>query len=643
MCGICGIVNLDGRPVDEALLRKMNRTMVHRGPDGEGYYINAGRREGWEAGKGPGNVGLGHRRLSIIDLEGGRQPMGNEDGSVQVVFNGEIYNFLELKAILESRGHRFRTRSDTESIVHGYEEWGEGVFERLRGMFGIAIWDERRKRLLIARDRVGKKPLYYSQNGKTFSFASELKALLEDSGIPKDIDYRALDCYLSYGYVPSPLSIFRAIKKLPPAHYAVLERGELSVKRYWDLDMSSASEGLTEREAVEKLQELFFEAVGIRLISDVPLGAFLSGGVDSSVVVAAMAELDKGHPVKTASIGFSDKRYDELDYARVVAERYGTDHSEYVVEPRALDVLNKIVWHLDEPFADSSSIPTYYVCEMARRKVTVALSGDGGDETFAGYVNRYYMSRLEDRFRNALPVGLRRALLSPVARIYPRLDNWPRAFRLKNFLTSISSPLEIAYYRAMSFYFLPEAKRRLYRPETAMEIGDFDSSDILGNHFRENRNPDVTSRVQYVDIKTYLPEDILVKVDRMSMAHSLEVRAPLLDHKIMEYMGGVPSTLKLKGGVSKYILKKAMEDRLPRDVLYRGKQGFCVPLAEWLRGDLKDLIGENLLCGDSRIREYFQIPYVRSLWNRHLSGKQDNSAPIWGLLMFELWHRRFLG
>ena len=629
MCGICGIYNFDGRPVDKNFLERMNNVLIHRGPDGEGMFIDS-------------NVGLGHRRLSIIDLEAGMQPMGNEDGSVQVVFNGEIYNFPELKKELENRGHIFKTRSDTETIIHGYEEWGEDFVSRLRGMFAIALWDIRIKKLLLARDRVGKKPLYYYLEKNRLIFASELKALLEDQSIPRDIDLIALDSYLSFGYVPSPLSIFKGIRKLPPAHLAVYHNG-FTLRRYWHLDMENEVSPNSEVEVLEELRSLFDEAVSIRLISDVPLGAFLSGGVDSSAVVASMAEVMGTEPVKTASIGFTDKKFDELQFARVVADRFHTDHAEFVVNPDVLEILDDIVWHLDEPFADASSIPTYYVSKMARKKVTVALSGDGGDEILAGYVQRYSMNRMEDNIRKKIPRILRENILGPIARFYPKADFLPRPLRLKCFLTNLSLTFEEAYFRDMSFYFLPEMKKKLYRPEFASEVKDFDAFSVLGKHFKKNRNPDVTTQAQYVDIKTYLPEDILVKVDRMSMAHSLEVRSPILDHKLMEFVGKLPSFLKLKGNESKYIFKKINESRLPKDILYRKKQGFSIPLASWLRGELKNFAYETLFSTRSGLDAYFDIGYIKNLWKRHQGGRQDYAYPLWGLMMFELWRQKFLG
>lgn len=623
MCGICGIYNTNGRPPDELLLRRMNSVLFHRGPDGEGFYLDP-------------HIGLAHRRLSIIDLEAGKQPMGNEDGLIQVVFNGEIYNFLELRKLLEAKGHVFRTRSDTESIVHGYEEWGEGVVEKLRGMFAIAIWDGRNRKLVLARDRIGKKPLYYYLDSGRLLFASELKSLLKDKSVPRDIDLQALDAYLSFGYVPSPHTIFKKIRKLPPAHIAVLSSAGFSLRPYWHLDMESTGDCNNEETVIEELRQRFDEAVRIRLISDVPLGAFLSGGVDSSAVVATMAVLDD-HPVKTASIGFSDERFDELVYARAIARQYGTDHTEFVVEPDALAVLDNIVWHFDEPFADASAIPTYYVSQMARKKVTVALSGDGGDESLAGYIERYYLNCTEDRIRKKIPSLVRRSLLGPVARVYPKADFLPRPLRLKNFLTNLSLSFEQAYYRDMSFYFTPEMKKRLYKPWLAAAVEEFDAFEFLGKHFRANNNSDVTSRVQYVDIKTYLPEDILVKVDRMSMAHSLEIRSPLLDHTLLEFLGRLPSSVKLRGRTSKYIFKRAMEDRLPHDILYRKKQGFSIPLASWLRGSLQKPARESLFPANGIVNDYFETKYLDRLWKQHQAKVRDVAYPLWGLIMLQRW------
>ena len=635
MCGICGIYHTDKRPVSEAVVTAMNNTMVHRGPDGDGVYIDR-------------HVGLGHRRLSIIDLSTGDQPMTTRDGQVTVVFNGEIYNFFELKKNLQAKGYTFATKSDTETILYGYMEWGEGFIEKLRGMFAIALWDKRRETLLLVRDRVGKKPLYYFYDGKTLAFASELKAILEVPEISKEIDYAALDAYFSFGYVPSPLSIFKHIQKLEPGHYAVCNQDGLTHTEYWDLHMSPDPQPISEADAIDQLTEIFDESVRLRLISDVPLGAFLSGGVDSSAVVAAMAGImgrGTAHrtptPVKTSSIGFSEEKFNELAFAQMVSDRYRTDHRESVVTPDALNIIEKIVWHFDEPFADSSAIPTWYVSKMTRENVTVALSGDGGDENFAGYTQRYSMNRFEHGIREKIPSPLRSALIAPIAAIYPRIDSLPRPLRLKHFLTNLSLPMERAYFRDMAFYFSEDVKQHLYGPDMKAVLKDGDAFHSLDRFFRKTATSDPVSRAQYVDIKTYMTEDILVKVDRMSMAHSLEVRAPILDHKLMEFVATLPSQLKLNGNESKYILKKMNEPRLPHDVLYRKKQGFCVPLSDWLKGPLKPLAHDTLLGDSSGIGDYLDKAYVKTLWQSHLRGINDHGSQIWNLMMFELWRRQF--
>ncbi len=628
MCGICGIFVMDGKAVHASLIEAMNQTMTHRGPDGQGIFAN-------------GEIGLGHRRLSIIDLEAGKQPMGNADGSVQVVFNGEIYNYLELRHELESKGYQFRTRSDTESIIYAYEAWGDRFVEKLRGMFAIGLWDSRNKKLILTRDRVGKKPLYYYRDHQQIVFASELKAVIAAPNISKELDFQALDAYLSFGYVPSPMSIFKHIRKLPPASIAVCDQNRFDIREYWHLDMSNPDTSRSEESLIEELRAIFDESVKIRLMSDVPLGAFVSGGVDSSAVVASMARSMGNERVKTASIGFSEKKFNELEYAGIVAKHCNTDHSEYVVNPDALSILDKLVWHLDEPFADASFIPTYYVSQMARRNVTVALSGDGGDENFAGYTSRYSMNRFEDNIRRKIPPIIREKLLTPLAEIYPRKDNLPRPLRLKHFLSNLSLPHEQAYFRDMSFYFHPEIKKILYTPDTSRAIGDYNRFDVLGKHFAEISSSDPVTKAQYVDIKTYMTEDILVKVDRMSMANSLEVRAPILDHKLMEFVAKLPSSLKLKGKISKYIFKKMNEDRLPHDILYRKKQGFSIPLSKWMRNDFKDFAYQRLFAENAAVKSYFNPGYVKTLWEENIHQKQDHSVALWGLLMFEMWHSTF--
>lgn len=627
MCGICGILRLDGGPADGLLLDRMNDTLAHRGPDGAGTYSD-------------GPIALGHRRLSIIDLSTGDQPMTTADGDLTVVFNGEIYNYQELRAELSAKGHVFRTSSDTESILHGYREWGAACVERLRGMFAFGLWDRRRRRLVLARDRLGKKPLYYHHGKDRFLFASELKAILQDVTVPRDMDPQSLDLYLSFGYVPSPRSIHSRVNKLPPAHVAVLDEQGLVMRRYWRLRMSGENEPRPSFEAAsEQLAAIFDEAVRLRLMSDVPLGAFLSGGVDSSAVVASMALADPGRPVRTAAIGFSERAYDELDHARIVAERYGTDHSEFTVEADAADIARRLVRHFDEPFADSSAIPTYHVSRMAREKVTVALSGDGGDEVFAGYARRYGMVRLEDRLRNALPAALRHGLLRPLGRMYPRAGALPRPLRLKHFFGNLGRDLPEAYARDMSFYFKPEDKARLYTRDLARLVDADAARSYLGKFFAECEGCDAVSRVQYVDMMTYMTEDILVKVDRMSMAVSLEVRSPLLDHGLLEFAASLPADFKLRGATSKAVFKHMNAGRLSPELLTRRKQGFRLPISEWLRGDLRQLCEEAVFSPSSDLSAYLDLRHARKLLSAHVQGREDNANQLWALTMLGLWRQ----
>lgn len=629
MCGICGIFNLDGSPVNASVIRKMNDTMIHRGPDGDGVFVS-------------NNIGFGHRRLSIIDLSTGDQPMSSSDGQVTIAFNGEIYNFKDLKSRLESKGHSFKTQSDTEVIIYAYMEWGASFVKKLRGMFAIALWDNRIQTLFLMRDRVGKKPLYYYNDGRQLAFASELKAILELPGISKEIDTVALDAYFSFGYVPSPLSIFKKIRKLKPAHISKCSSAiDFKEEEYWDIDMNHTDFNISEDDAAERLLELFDESVKIRMVSDVPLGAFLSGGVDSSAVVASMAKLMKGEPVKTSSIGFMDEEFNELEYANTVSELYRTDHQEAMVTPDAMSLIEKMVWHFDEPFADSSAIPTWYVSKITRQNVTVALSGDGGDENFAGYTQRYQMTRFEDRIRRKIPSFVRNSLIKLMSGIYPRIDLLPRPLRLKGFLTNLSMTLEEAYHKDMSFYFTNESKRKLYNQSMKDAVGNTSTFWAFEPFCSRHTSSDPVSKAQYIDIKTYMTEDILVKVDRMSMAHSLEVRAPILDHKLMEYAATLPSHLKLNNNESKYIFKKINEKRLPADILYRKKQGFRIPLASWVRGELKEYIYQTLFGSQSVQSNYLNPSYVDKIWRSHQSGINDHSSQIWNLFIFELWRKQF--
>ena len=624
MCGIAGIYNLrSGEPVSPSLLKGMTDTLVHRGPDDEGFYC-------------VGPLGLGHRRLSIIDLEGGHQPLANEDETVWVVFNGEIYNFGDLHDELIKKGHTFKTKSDTEVIVHLYEEEGENCFRRLRGMFAIAIWDAHSQKLLLARDRVGKKPLFYFHNGSRVAFASEMKAILEVPGVPREIDSEAVSDYFSFLYIPAPKSIFKDIRKVLPGHYVVASKDGIREAEYWDLSFSRTVE-LTEEQWCERLLDTYREAVRLRLMSEVPLGAFLSGGVDSSSVVALMAAL-VNRPVTTCSIGFEEEEFNELGYAREIASRFTTDYHEQMVRPDAVGIVEKLVWHYDEPFADSSAVPTYYVSKAAREHVTVVLSGDGGDENFAGY-RRYYFDKRENIVRGFLPETLRRPLFGTLASFYPKADWAPRIFRGKaTFQNLARSPIE-GYFRSVSAL-KSELKEQILHGDLWRELSGYDSLDVLRGYYERADTTDPLSRIQYVDIKTYLTDDILVKVDRASMANSLEVRAPILDHKFIELAASIPSSLKLRGRNGKYIFKKALEKLLPSPVLYRKKMGFGVPLAHWFRTDLKDLAHSVLFSGHGAA--ILNGSVVKQVWEEHQRGLRNRSTELWTILMFRLWERQFM-
>ena len=616
MCGICGIFESGQKPVEQAVLKRMADTLQHRGPDAEGFYAAPG-------------VGLAHRRLSIIDVAGGAQPLSNEDGTVWISFNGEIYNFQDLTARYLSRGHHFRTRSDTETIVHLYEELGEACFAELRGMFALAIWDERRRRLILARDRIGKKPLYYSWDGRRLLFASEIKAMFAAGGLSKEVDLEAVSDYFSFLYVPAPKTIYRNVRKLRPAHYLVVDASGVREIPYWDLSFNRVR-ALPEGEWCERFLDEYRTAVKSRLISEVPLGAFLSGGVDSSSVVALMNEFQP--PVTTCSIGFTEESYDEAGDARRFAAALGANHFEEIVKPRAADLVSRLAWHYDEPFADSSAIPTYYVSKIARQHVTVALSGDGGDENFAGY-RRYKLTMWEDRVRSRIPAALRQNVFGPLGRWYPKLGWAPRVFRAKSTFESLArDPLEGYFYGVSCCP--PALKAALLAPDVLERLAGYDSQDVLRAYYDRADTTDPLSRIQYVDMKTYLVDDILTKVDRASMANSLEVRCPLLDHKLMELIAQIPSGLKLHNGQGKYIFKRALQSVLPGEILSRRKKGFAVPVAEWFRGELKDFAHDSLF---QRQNGLLNNAFVKSCWAQHQRGQRDWSALLWCVLMFRTW------
>jgi asparagine synthase (glutamine-hydrolysing) len=623
MCGIAGIVDLEGRrTIDRDRLQLMSELIAHRGPDGEGFAVQPG-------------YGFAHRRLAIVDLCTGQQPMRNEDGSIVTVYNGEIYNFAEVRDSLEKRGHHFKSRSDTEVIVHGYEEWGSACLERFRGMFAFALWDEREQTLFLARDRLGEKPLYWTVTEDGFLlFASELRAVAGALDKPLELDPAAVADYFAFGYVPDPKSIFRGIEKLAPGHYlAVRRHADPTVKpvRYWR-PRPGAITARGEAELAEELIERLEECVRIRTIADVPLGAFLSGGVDSSAIVAMLAR-SSSLPVTTCTIGFDDPALDETAHAEVVARHFATDHEAHRVSLDASALLDKLSVAYGEPFADSSALPSYVVSAQARKRVTVALSGDGGDELFLGY-RRYPFYSREEQVKALLPSGLRHGLLGPLARRWPRLDNAPRVFRAKATLEALASDSAHGYLRSITP--LPDIERRsLFTPAMRDLLGDYDPAQVLSTHFAEADLEDPLGRAQYADLLTWLPGRMLVKVDRASMANGLEVRPPLLDHEFVEWSLGIPHGLKLKGFDGKRLFKKALEPFLPPQFLNRPKQGFSLPLAQWLRTCLAPRL--HAMCDEGRLSGtgLFNPTALRDLVQNHISGRFDHGQALWALLMFD--------
>jgi asparagine synthase (glutamine-hydrolysing) len=623
MCGIAGFVNFLGHDRSEAAerVRRMTDVLVHRGPDAKGVYVDD-------------RAALGHRRLSIIDLRGGQQPMGVLDGRVQIVFNGEVYNFRELRTHLETVGHRFHTSSDTEVILRGYLEWGTDCLPRLNGMFAFAIWDARTHRLFLARDRVGKKPLYYFQTGGQIAFASELKALRAGNLVADEIDVQALDCYFSFGYVPAPMSIYKSVKKLPAASYKSVSPAGAEQGRYWDLSFADVVERDLD-EAAEELESLLDEAVRCRLMSEVPLGAFLSGGLDSTLVVASMARaLDT--PVVSNSIGFDAAGFNELPVARLVAEQLQTRHHELVVRPDVEGVIRKIAWHLDEPFADSSAVPTWYVCEMAKANVTVALSGDGGDEGFGGYTFRYLPHATEAKLRASLPIWLRGPLFSALGWLWPGSTRLPKPLRLKTILENLAISDAEAFCRDLAWV-RSDVRKRLYSEDFKASLLGFTPAETVLPLYSGSDGRDALARSQYTDINFYMSDDVLVKVDRMSMAHSLEVRSPLLDFRILEFASRLPMRLKLNVHQGKLVLRELAKRRLPSQVAGARKAGFSMPVSEWLRGGLSDLAQDHIFRENGIVSSYLNPREVRNLWNEHGTGARDHSVLLWGLLMIGLW------
>ena len=628
MCGIVGIVDLRGeREFPRELIERMNRVQHHRGPDETGLFREPG-------------VALGHKRLSIIDLANGQQPMSSVDGRFVIVYNGEVYNFQALREELEATGVTFRTRCDTEVLLYAYARWGAACVERLRGMFAFAVWDRTDRTLFLARDRLGIKPLHWTLLADgCLAFASELKSLMQLPDLDRRIDPCAVEEYFALGYVPEPRTIFRSARKLQPGYALAATRGHAAQpepKQYWDVPftpLAAASEESLGEELIERLRE----AVRVRLVAEVPLGAFLSGGVDSSAVVAMMAGLSSS-PVKTCSIAFGERAYNESEYAARVAQRYETDHRVRSVEPDDFELIEKLSDLYDEPFADSSAMPTYRVCELAREQVVVALSGDGGDENLAGYRRqRWHMN--EESIRSRIPGWLRRGVFGPAGSLYPKLDWAPRVLRAKSTLQALARDSIDAYLHSVSI--VPDTLReRLFAPGFRRELQGHHAREVFREHARRAPTDDPLSLIQYIDLKTYLPGDILTKVDRASMAHALEVRVPILDHPLVEWMSGLPPGLKLRGQEGKYLLKRSLEPYLDRDILYRPKMGFAVPIESWFRGALREQVRERLLGPSLAESGIFDLPRVRTLLDAHQSGRSNHGPTLWALLMFEAFLRR---
>ncbi|HEY0511864.1 MAG TPA: asparagine synthase (glutamine-hydrolyzing) [Thermoanaerobaculia bacterium] len=626
MCGIAGLFNYsEPRPVTRDAVARMVAPLRHRGPDDQGVYL-------------AGPIGLGHARLSIIDVAGGHQPIFNEDRTVAVVCNGEIYNHRELRRGLEARGHRFATRSDSEVIVHLWEELGAGCVEKLAGMFALAVADFRQRRLLLARDRVGKKPLFLADDGRRIGFASELKSLLAGGLVEPEVDPEALDLYLAYGYVPAPWTVFRGAAKLPAGHLAVVDQRGARIERYWDVPADVAPDlgpAADERLTLE-LEGLLATAVRDRLESDVPLGAFLSGGIDSGTIVSLMSEAMDA-PVRTHTVGFADRATDEREDAAAVARALGTDHVATEVRPDLAEVLPRIAWHLDEPFADPSAVPTWYVSRETRRRVTVALSGDGGDELFAGYGEKYRMHLAEERLRGVLPGALRRGLFPALGRSWPRSPRLPRALRLGGLFRNLAveAPGSYDFDRRL---IPPHLEERLFGESLRERRRRFDPFAAIAPHLA-NAPREPLARALYLDLKTWLADDGLVKVDRMSMAHALEVRCPLLDHRIIEFAARLPARLKLSGGVTKLLLRRVAARRLPAKILERPKRGFAPPVSRWLREDLRDFSRDLLLAPDAFGRGLFARREVERLLDDHAGCRLEAGWALWTLLMLEVWGR----
>ncbi|MHB8974338.1 MAG: asparagine synthase (glutamine-hydrolyzing) [Pirellulaceae bacterium] len=629
MCGIAGLFYADRfRPVDPVVLKAMADAIAHRGPDAEGFFRGDG-------------IGLAHRRLSIIDLSSGGQPMGNEDDSIQVVFNGEIYNFQQLRDELIAKGHRFRTRSDTEVLVHLYEELGEELVTRLRGMFAFAIWDARRRRLMLARDRIGLKPLYIYHDNEKLLFGSELKAILAHPNVDRTIDPLAVEDYLAFGMIPGQRAIFRKVGKLPPAHVLTVESDSFdrSPRRYWQFQIEP-DHTTTLKQWQEALEAKIVETVQAHRIADVPVGAFLSGGLDSSVMVATQSA-QSDSPVQTFSIGFKEARFSELPYARQVAEQYRTKHTEQIITPEAIGALDDLVHYYDEPFADSSAIPTLAVARLARTSVKVVISGDGGDEAFGGYA-RYAHDLREAWLRQRLPGWLRRSVLAPLGSVWPKADWLPRFLRAKTLLTNLGMPACDAYANTLSLSRLP-MRRQLLAKDLLAELDGYQPEGMIRQYFETAPVGDPLAGMIAADVNTLLPDDFLTKVDRASMACGLEVRPPLVDHELLELAAKIPSQYKVRDGETKWIFKQVYQDRLPRGVARRAKQGFEIPIDAWLRGPLREVFESSVLSAGSRVASLIDQATVRRLYRQHLAKVGRHGNVLWSVLVLARWTERYMG
>ncbi|HOK79805.1 MAG TPA: asparagine synthase (glutamine-hydrolyzing) [bacterium] len=627
MCGICGIAGKEKR-ISDSLIRKMASTMVHRGPDEEGFEFFD-------------NVGLGHRRLRIIDLTTGKQPMSNENHTIFLICNGEIYNFRQLRKSLENCGHVFRTQSDNEVILHLYEQHGTGCLKFLRGMFAFAIWDDRDKTLFLARDRLGKKPLVYSIKNHSIYFASEIKALLEVEEISREINLKAIDLFLTYQAIPAPWTIFKEIKKLPPAHYLIWKDGKVKIERYWQIDFTKKLKLKNEHEYIDAMWEKLVESTKLRMIADVSLGAFLSGGIDSSTIVGIMSEVSK-EPVKTFSVGFEESDFSELHYAGIVAKKFRTEHYEFIVKPDIISILPKLIWYYNEPYADSSMVPTYYVARETSKHVVVALNGDGGDENFAGYT-RYWQTELLEKIYRAygyIPL-FRKQILKTLTKFHEKFPS-NTVFRIWKWLEETEKyGFDYAYARRL-ISFTRDFRLGIYSEEMKKEIADFDSLFLVRKIWDNSGDIDLLEKMLATDFQIYLPDVLMVKMDIATMANSLEARSPFLDHEFVELVASFPSHLKMKSFKSKYLLKKKLKNFLPDEIVTRKKMGFGIPVGRWFRYELKNFLQEILLDKHVSSRGYFKPELVRNMVEQHISGSVDHTSRLWSLVMLEMWHKIFV-